>query len=129
MYIGQELTTHQQFLREWFYTSASIGTLTFASLYVVLWSVLVAVVSVLNARSRRRRLEEDDPSFGLDLDQDIHFEDWEDAVPEEEESDEPIETDRGVRERDDDSSEWEDLPTPLTTSSQCAADEQTEELH
>jgi len=62
--VGEERTQFQEFLYNWFYTCATIGTLHIAALYVILWHGFKALWRYLHCRY----FEENEPPCDLDMD-------------------------------------------------------------
>jgi hypothetical protein len=121
LFIGKELNTFQEMLKVWFYTCYLIGTLIFAGVYVVQWSL----VRIIWQEFRRRSFKEEEPviTFDFDLDDadldDSMFEDIDPTMDEEP----PAEQDGGASRRERpvqrESSEteeeaWEDLFYPAS---------------
>jgi hypothetical protein len=102
--IGKELNFWQETLREWYYTGFFVGTLFFATFYLMGWSLLLNSLERMGFYSYWYGIEEPDCDLDLDfdLDQDIglghnfgerevhnvneretepHFEDWQENDP------------------------------------------------
>lgn len=103
--IGKELNFFQETLREWYYTSFFVGTLCFASFYLMAWSLLLNSLERMGFYGYWYGIAEPDCDLDLDfdLDQDVglgtheeereahnmneaeeeepHFEDWQQNEP------------------------------------------------
>ena len=64
--IGKELNMLQELLKEWYYTGFFVGTLSFATFYLILWMSLVQLLQRLGLFRLLYGLEE--PMCDLDMD-------------------------------------------------------------
>lgn len=77
--IGKEHNVYQQVMKDWFFTCALIGTLSFAAWYVVFWHFLQLVLAVIRETKANNYAVDDEPPCDLDMDDDEFFRDFDDS--------------------------------------------------